>query len=275
MPEWVEILQAAQIGMGWTDERLAEDSRTPLRKLRELKAGFLDPAALRGVARALRLGAEALLAMAQAGEGGGSFPMPRNLRSVENESGRGYLLWDSASRLASLIDIGADCPEAVRLLESEYLVPRYLFFTEPDRPPEPGWIRFLEERGSLPIRPETGEENGAFPLGTLQVERRCVADRPGAGRSLYLVRGMDVPVAFIGRSLLPPGTEAGEGDPRRYERWLEEVRSHIFTLSDETLLCPSGGPITSVGFEKAHNPFFPEFEHFSPFANLTEETRNP
>lgn len=274
MPEWVKILQAAQIGMGWTDDRLAEQSRTPLRKLRELKAGLLDPGALRGVARALRLGADALLALAQDGNVVATFPVPRTLRSVESGSGRGYLLWDSASRLASLIDVGAECPAAVRLLESEFLVPRYLFFTEPGRAPEPEWIRFLEERSSLPIQSEAGGEDGTFPLGTLQVDRRCATAREGLVRSLYLVRGMEVPVAFIGRSLLAPDMDPGEESPRRYERWLEEVRSRIFTLSDETLLCPSGGPITSVGFEKSHNPFFPEFEHFSPFANLTEENRN-
>ncbi len=275
MPEWVKILQAAQIGMGWTDERLAERSDTPLRKLQELKAGSLEPAALRSVAHALRLGADALLALAQEGSRSPLFPPPRTLGSIETGSGRGYLLWDSPSRLASLIDIGEACPPAVRLLESEFLVPRYLFFTERRRLAEPAWIRFLGERGALPLRPEAEDTDGTFSLGTLQMERRLVVAQGGAGHLLYVVHGMEVPVAFIGRSLLAPTGASLEEDGRLYATWLEEVRSHIFTLSDETLLCPSGGPITSVGFEKAHNPFFPEFEHFSSFANLTEETRNP
>ena len=30
----------------------------------------------------------------------------------------------------------------------------------------------------------------------------------------------------------------------------------ILTLPDETIICPGHGPMTSVGEEKAHNPFF-------------------
>ncbi|VVM04380.1 hypothetical protein MAMC_00038 [Methylacidimicrobium cyclopophantes] len=274
MPKWVKILQAAQAGMGWTDEELAEGSRTPLQKLRELKAGVLDSDALRRVARALHLGADALLVLAQGGGVLPSLPNLKTLRSIEMGARRGYLLWDSASRLAALIDIGGESPQAVRLLEKEFLVARYLFFTESSQPVEPEWIRFLEERSALPVRPE-GEKDGTYPLGTLQVDRRLVAVGEGVSRSLYLVRGLDVPVAFIGRLLSLPDGGTEEGRSLRYRRWLEEAHSHIFTLSDETLLCPSSGPVTSVGFEKAHNPFFPEFEHFSPFASLTEENRNP
>jgi len=30
----------------------------------------------------------------------------------------------------------------------------------------------------------------------------------------------------------------------------------ILTLPDEAIICPGHGPMTSVGEEKAHNPFF-------------------
>ncbi|WP_155996641.1 hypothetical protein [Verrucomicrobium sp. 3C] len=190
------------------------------------------------------------------------------------KSRRGYVLWDSVSRLACLIDIGGECRSVVQLVEHEFLAPLYLFFTEPSQPIEREWIRLLEVRSALPVQSETGEEERSFSLGTLQVDRRSVASREGISRSLYLVCGLDLPVAFIGRSLLPPDSSDEAERPLLYGGWLAEVRSHIFTLSDETLLCPSEGPMTTVGFEKAHNPFFPEFEHFSSFASLTEEERN-
>ncbi|MDD4932817.1 MAG: hypothetical protein PHO89_05045 [Methylacidiphilaceae bacterium] len=274
MPRWVNILETAQIGLGWTDERLAERSQTSLGKLQELKAGILDPGGLRRVASALHLGPDALLTLAQEREGGPACSSPATLRSIGIESRRGYVLWDSASRIACLVDVGGECQSAARLLEHEFLAPRYLFFTEPNQPIDPEWMRFLEERSALPVQSETGEEERSFPLGTLQVDRRFVVSRKGASRSLYLVRGLDLPVAFIGRSLIPPDPREEAERPMLYEGWLEEVRSHIFTLSDETLLCPSAGSMTTVGFEKGHNPFFPEFEHFSSFANLTEEDRN-
>ena len=34
-------------------------------------------------------------------------------------------------------------------------------------------------------------------------------------------------------------------------------RAEILTLPDETILCPGHGPLTTVGEQKVHNPFFP------------------
>ena len=36
----------------------------------------------------------------------------------------------------------------------------------------------------------------------------------------------------------------------------ERVRSEIFTLPPNTLLCPGHGPLTTVAEEQEHNPFF-------------------
>ena len=41
---------------------------------------------------------------------------------------------------------------------------------------------------------------------------------------------------------------------------LRTNRQQIFTLPDETILCPGHGPLTTVADEKLHNPFFPEFK---------------
>jgi glyoxylase-like metal-dependent hydrolase (beta-lactamase superfamily II) len=44
-----------------------------------------------------------------------------------------------------------------------------------------------------------------------------------------------------------------------YEDALRTNREKIMTLPDDTVLCPGHGPLTTVGEEKKHNPFFPEF----------------
>jgi len=36
----------------------------------------------------------------------------------------------------------------------------------------------------------------------------------------------------------------------------QKVREQILTLPSETLICPGHGPLTTVGQEKANNPFF-------------------
>ena len=45
-----------------------------------------------------------------------------------------------------------------------------------------------------------------------------------------------------------------------YHDALATNRSELFTLQDDTVLCPGHGPMTTVGEEKAHNPFYPEFK---------------
>jgi len=36
----------------------------------------------------------------------------------------------------------------------------------------------------------------------------------------------------------------------------QKIRDQIFSLPAETLICPGHGPVTTVGEEKANNPFF-------------------
>lgn len=41
-----------------------------------------------------------------------------------------------------------------------------------------------------------------------------------------------------------------------YDALLQNVREKIFTLPDSVILAPGHGPLTTVGYEKEHNPFF-------------------
>lgn len=40
------------------------------------------------------------------------------------------------------------------------------------------------------------------------------------------------------------------------EQLKQSIREQIFTLPDDTLICPGHGPFTTVGEEKENNPFF-------------------
>ncbi|MGE0616531.1 MAG: hypothetical protein AB7P04_12925, partial [Bacteriovoracia bacterium] len=41
-----------------------------------------------------------------------------------------------------------------------------------------------------------------------------------------------------------------------HEQLLSSIRDRIFTLDDDTRVCPGHGPESKVGFEKRQNPFF-------------------
>ena len=66
-----------------------------------------------------------------------------------------------------------------------------------------------------------------------------------------------------------------------YEDAVQNNLEKILTLPDETILCPGHGPMTTVGEEKEHNPFFAgksklpfedvrcKIEDVSPWTNMT------
>jgi glyoxylase-like metal-dependent hydrolase (beta-lactamase superfamily II) len=74
---------------------------------------------------------------------------------------------------------------------------------------------------------------------------RTGPEGPGAGGELLLA-GDTLFAGSIGRSDLPGG------DPRQL---MESLRDKVLTLDDETVVLPGHGPTTTIGTERAGNPF--------------------
>tara|TARA_Y100001934_G_scaffold172165_1_gene204138 strand:+ start:336 stop:1178 length:843 start_codon:yes stop_codon:yes gene_type:complete len=62
-------------------------------------------------------------------------------------------------------------------------------------------------------------------------------------------------VAFVGDALFA-GSLGGTRQRKAYEAQQDAVDRHILGLREEVLLFPGHGPATTVGEERAHNPFF-------------------
>ena len=77
------------------------------------------------------------------------------------------------------------------------------------------------------------------------------------GGTTYVVGGLARPVAVVGDALFAGSMGGGMVD---YGEALRTNREGIFTLADETVICPGHGPLSTVGEQKLHNPFFPEFQ---------------
>ena len=99
-------------------------------------------------------------------------------------------------------------------------------------------------------------------MGALEIETRLT---PGhsVGGITYVVSGLGRPVAVVGDAIFA-GSMGGGGIS--YSDALSNNRKRIFTLADDTILCPGHGPLTTVGEEKRHNPFYPEFQKPNPKA---------
>src|SRR5207237_134084 len=104
---------------------------------------------------------------------------------------------------------------------------------------ETGASIFISARESVPGA-EQIEEGKRFRLGQIEIEARLTWGHSPGGMT-YFVTGL--------------AGSMGGGNVS----YADAVRNNldkILTLPDETIICPGHGPMTSVGEEKAHNPFF-------------------
>ena len=91
-----------------------------------------------------------------------------------------------------------------------------------------------------------------FAVGGLSIES-VLTDGHSSGGTTYVVKGLSQPVAIVGDSLF-----AGSmgGSMTAYETGRQNNIKKVLTLPEGTILAPGHGPLTTVGQEKRHNPFF-------------------
>lgn len=96
-------------------------------------------------------------------------------------------------------------------------------------------------------------ETVPLKLGNDNIEVRLAPGHsPGsivfyAKEDKWVIGGDVLFAGSIGRSDLPGGN---------HETLMESIRQQLFTLPDDTVVYPGHGPATSIGQEKATNPFF-------------------
>jgi glyoxylase-like metal-dependent hydrolase (beta-lactamase superfamily II) len=191
----------------------------------------------------------------------------RELRVITTSGGgmtvNCYLVWDEVSREAALFDTGWEAAPILELIQENQLQLRHLFLTHshedhvaalgPIREKFPK-VRVHSSFKSAPVD-QRNRPNDFIHLGSLRITNR---DTPGhAEDGITYVVGTwpeDAPhVAIVGDAIF--AGSIGRGN-QSWDLAKQKVRDQIFSLPAETLLCPGHGPLTTVGEEKAHNPFF-------------------
>ncbi|MBD5654876.1 MAG: MBL fold metallo-hydrolase [Candidatus Eremiobacteraeota bacterium] len=102
-------------------------------------------------------------------------------------------------------------------------------------------------RTALPV--VDGDE---LPFGDAASIRMLHTPGHTDGSSCFLFRS----TLFTGDTLFAGSVGGAFGDKTGYRDILDNVRTKIFSLDDETVLMPGHGPPSTVAEEKAHNPFF-------------------
>jgi hydroxyacylglutathione hydrolase len=191
----------------------------------------------------------------------------RELRVIPTEQGGNtvncYLVWDEVSREAALFDTGWMAAPIFKIIDEEKLQLKHLFLTHThedhiaamdairERFPK---IFIHTDAKNAPVQ-HKNRRNDCVHLGSLRITNR---ETPGHAEDgvIYLVGNFpeDAPhVAIIGDTIFAGSMATGFIS---WDTLKERVRSQIFSLPPDTLLCPGHGPLTTVSEEKEHNPFF-------------------
>jgi glyoxylase-like metal-dependent hydrolase (beta-lactamase superfamily II) len=259
-----DIVGKAQRGLGVSDSELAKKAGVNAEAVRKARDGQGDEATLHAIAPALDLDADALVDLAN----GRWRP-----EKIENFDGlaqfttsysdilvNAYLVWDPAAKHAAAFDTGADCAGMLKLATKENVSIEMILLTHAHPDHVADLPRLREETGAEVFAPEgepvPGAENIAegkkFRLGKIEIEARLTWGHSPGGIT-FVATGLARPIAIVGDSLFAGSMGGGSVS---YKDAVRNNLEKILTLPDETLICPGHGPMTSVGEEKKHNPFF-------------------
>ena len=261
---FTDIIGKAQRGLGFSDQELAERAKVSYCQLKALREGTVDDAVLRPVAGVLSLGGVALLALAQARYLPADVPEIEGLAHCNtvfrDMTVNSFVVWDPDSREAAFFDTGTDGDRMLDVAAKHNLNVGQILLTHThgdhifdfDRLKEKTKARaYVGEKEPLEGA-ESFAPGQAFAIGKLAVETRLTSGH-SAGGVTYFIRGLARPVAIVGDSIFAGSMGGGMVS---YADALRNNREQILTLPDETIICPGHGPLTTVGEQKAANPFF-------------------
>jgi len=259
-----DIIGKAQRGLGLSDSELAKKAGADLQTIRKLREGDVDEQALLRIAPVLDLAADPLCELAKGEwrpqriderDGFAQFNTRYHDMTVN-----AYLVWDPTSRAAAVFDTGADCTDMLRFASRHELNVQLILLTHAHPDHVADLPRLREETGADVFAPAREPVSGADPidegkhfhLGNLEIDTRLTWGHSQGGIT-YVVTGLARPIAIVGDSLFAGSMGGGNVS---YRDALRNNLEKILTLPDETIICPGHGPMTTVGEEKAHNPFF-------------------
>src|SRR5215471_6724434 len=259
-----DIIGKAQRGLGISDSELAKKAGLTAETIRKLRDGDFDESALLEVAPVLGLDGRALGEIAhgewhpnkiESLDGLAQFTTDYNGMAVNS-----YLVWEPESHVAAVFDTGADSKEILRFAKHHKLDVQLILLTHahPDHVADLPGLR--EETGADVFTPgrepvpgaEPIDEGKKFQLKSLQIDTRLTWGHSPGGMT-YVVTGLARPIAIAGDSLFAGSMGGGNVS---YRDALQNNLDKILTLPNESIICPGHGPMTSVGEEKQHNPFF-------------------
>lgn len=260
---WNDIVQKAMRGLGIGPTRLATTTGLPEDVVKRFVDGEFDEEIARRVAGVLGLSRNALVALAKNEwspaplevAGLAVFTTPWHDMMVNH-----YLAWDEESKDAVAFDTGTDCTALLDFLKLRGLNLRAILLTHTHADHVFELDRLASKTGAPAYvgnrEPLSGAELFAagreFAIGSLKIESRLTWGHSKGGIT-FVIDGLPRKVAVVGDAIFAGSMGGGM---ESYSEALRTNQEEILTLPDDTVLCPGHGPLTTVGEQKAANPFF-------------------
>jgi glyoxylase-like metal-dependent hydrolase (beta-lactamase superfamily II) len=263
-----DVLRKAMRGQGLSVEALAARSGEPVEDVSRVLSGEIGLPAAEVVVGQLGLGFERLCRLAAATSGppvelpegvildNTAFPV----LGYEEMTVNSYQICPPPKGSGSfVIDTGANAAALMERLKQSGDALQALFLTHTHRDHVAAYdaisnvaeARFAPEGepfgGAATVRPGDG-----FKFGNWSLEARRTSGHSVGGLT-YVLDADGQTLAFVGDAIFCYSIGKADG---AYAKALKEVRIEVLSLPDETILCPGHGPLTTVAFEKANNPFF-------------------
>lgn len=264
-----DVLAKAMAGLACSKKDLQQKSGLSLEAIDSALEGGNHQETLHAMAMALNLDPKSLLELANKAWTPEKHQVPGLKSFVSNYQNimdvNAYLVWDADTKEAIAFDTGTDAKEMIQFIQDNDLTLTTLLLTHTHPDHIADLKKLTTETGCAAVftpeqeplqEAQSFAQGKSFHAGQLTVNSFLTCGHSRGGTT-YDVKGLDRPVAVVGDALF-----AGSmGGPKiSYQEALQTNRKSIFSLSNETILCPGHGPLTTVGEEKAHNPFFPEFK---------------
>lgn len=265
-----DILRKARTSNQAPVEAAAQAAGIPVPEYQAFENGGKAPARLRwaDLGRLLRINGARLQRQHE-----GWRPAPANLsrwrelRLVTTQgddmSVNAFLIWDEVTRDAAVFDTGFDAGPLLALLRENQLTLRHVFITHSHADHVAGLAALREHHPRARVHSSSrnapvdqrNRPNECVQLGSLRISHR---ETPGHAEDgvTYVVGNWpeDAPhVAIVGDALFA-GSIGGAREHLDLAR--QRIRDQVFSLPPDTLVCPGHGPLSTVGEEQAHNPWF-------------------
>jgi hydroxyacylglutathione hydrolase len=259
-----DVVGKAMRGLRLEGAELAARSGLSATAIRLARQGKADAAVFTALAPHLHLDAGALVVLAR----NGWYPRPVEFTDgfamftteFEGMDVNSYLVWDPQSKRAAAFDTGATSEPLLQAAQERGLKIALILLTHTHDDHIADLDRLVAETRAPvwaserePIAGgQTFTEGHVFSLGDLSI-RTLSTWGHSPGGATYVVTGLSQPLAIVGDSLFASSMGGGLIS---YDDAYRNVAEKILVLPAATVLACGHGPLTTVGEEKRHNPFF-------------------